>query len=371
MRILILGLFVRIIIAFLNSYYGPTLGAEGDALGFHFLATAIATDKFTGIVVENEVGWVYAYALAIFYKIAEPSLFLGCLLSCIAWLLSGILVDKILSALSVDQISRNRALIIYTFLPSAVLFTPITLREVYQLLFINLAIYSMIKIAINKNFLYWASLIFACYCMGALHLGLSAYAIILIGTVWYLISIQGNKRFPYAKFLVLAPIVISGVYLGISQYMDIVKYDFSEGIAQAVANYRSGHNEARAMYSFQPELNSFLDLLVYIPIAVFQYFLEPFPWNISTLFDLALFFENLIRFSLIIIVMKNILTVSREYRTLGLVLFLLFLVLETLWALGTVNWGSAARHHIPGLGLLVISAFYVISHNSRTNPSAK
>ena len=200
MRILILGLFLRIIIAFLNSYYGPTLGAEGDALGFHFLATSIATDNGV-MVIENEVGWVYAYALATFYKIAEPSLFLGCLLSCIAWLLSGILVDKTLSALSVDQISRNRALIIYTFLPSAVLFTPITLREVYQLLFINLAIYSMIKIAINKNFLYWASLIFACYCMGALHLGLSAYAIILIGAVLYLISIRGNKRFPYAKVL--------------------------------------------------------------------------------------------------------------------------------------------------------------------------
>ena len=111
--------------------------------------------------------------------------------------------------------------------------------------------------------------------MGALHLGLIAYAIILIGTVWYLISIRGNKR-SLTKILVLAPIVISGVYLGISEYMDIVKYDFSGGIAQAVANYRSGHNEARAMYSFQPELNSFLDLLVYIPIAFCNTFWSPF-----------------------------------------------------------------------------------------------
>ena len=150
----------------------------------------------------------------------------------------------------------------------------------------------MIKIAINKNFLYWASLIFACYCMGALHLGLIAYGIILIGAVLYLISIRGNKRFPYEKFLVLAPIVILGVYFGISEYMDVVKYDFSGGIAQAVGNYRSGHNESRAMYSFQPELNSFPDLLAYIPIAILQYFLEPFPWNVTTLFDLALFFER-------------------------------------------------------------------------------
>jgi hypothetical protein len=365
MRILIFGLFARLVIAFINSYFGPTLGAEGDALIFHFLATSIATDQFTGIVNENEVGWVYSYILAIFYKFAGPSLFLGCLLSCIAWLLSGILVDKTLSALKVDLILRNRALIIYAFLPSAMLFTPITLREVYQLFFINLAIFSIIKIAINKNFLYWLSLIMACIGMGALHLGLSAYAIILLGSALYLISVRGSKAFPYKKFLILAPAVSAGLYLGLIEYMDLVKYDFSEGIAQAVANYRGGHNEARAMYSFQPELNSIPDLIAYVPIAIFQYFLEPFPWNISSLFDLALFFENIARFLLIIIIVKNLYNLHISHRAIGIFLFALFIILETLWALGTVNWGSAARHHIPGLGLLVISCFYVVSHSNR------
>jgi hypothetical protein len=148
--------------------------------------------------------------------------------------------------------------------------------------------------------------------------------------------------------------------------MDSVDYDFSEGIARAVAEYRSGHNETRAMYAEPPELNSFLDLLLFIPIAIFQYFLEPFPWHISTLFDIALFFENLFRLILIIVIIKNIFMLTGQIRIIGVFLFILFLILETMWALGTVNWGSAARHHIPGLGLLVISTFYILAYKNRT-----
>jgi hypothetical protein len=368
MRILIFGLLIRVIIAFINSYFGPTLGAEGDALGFHDLATSIATDKFTGAFDETKsaVGWEYASFLAMFYGFAEPSLFLGCLLSCIAWLISGILVDKTLSVLSVDSISRKRALIIYAFLPSGLLFTSVTLREVYQLLFINLAIFSIIKIALNKNFLYWIALVLACFVMSSLHLGLSAYALILIGAAFFLISLRSARGFPFMKFLIFTPIIFIGIYFGLSAYMDSVDYDFSEGIARAVAEYRSGHNETRAMYAEPPELNSFLDLLLFIPIAIFQYFLEPFPWHISTLFDIALFFENLFRLILIIVIIKNIFMLTGQIRIIGVFLFILFLILETMWALGTVNWGSAARHHIPGLGLLVISTFYILAYKNRT-----
>ena len=39
MRIILFGLIVRIGVAIWNSFYGPSLGAEGDALTFHLLST--------------------------------------------------------------------------------------------------------------------------------------------------------------------------------------------------------------------------------------------------------------------------------------------------------------------------------------------
>ena len=59
--------------------------------------------------------------------------------------------------------------------------------------------------------------------------------------------------------------------------------------------------------------------------------------------------------------LTKISTLQANERKLALFLFAMFFTLEIMWALGTVNWGSAARHHIPAIGLLVISAFYVIS----------
>jgi hypothetical protein len=37
--------------------------------------------------------------------------------------------------------------------------------------------------------------------------------------------------------------------------------------------------------------------------------------------------------------------------------FINYFILELIWSMGTVNWGTALRHHIPSFGLLVIAAF--------------
>ena len=33
--------------------------------------------------------------------------------------------------------------------------------------------------------------------------------------------------------------------------------------------------------------------------------------------------------------------------------------IETMWSVGTVNWGTASRHHVVSYGLLAIVAFYI------------
>jgi hypothetical protein len=38
-------------------------------------------------------------------------------------------------------------------------------------------------------------------------------------------------------------------------------------------------------------------------------------------------------------------------------IFLSYLVMETIWSLGTSNWGTASRHHLPSLGLLLVASF--------------
>lgn len=36
----------------------------------------------------------------------------------------------------------------------------------------------------------------------------------------------------------------------------------------------------------------------------------------------------------------------------------MYLFLELIWSFGTVNWGTALRHHIPSIGLLIVCALH-------------
>ena len=143
---------------------------------------------------------------------------------------------------------------------------------------------------------------------------------------------------------------VAGNYL----FVELVPFDFSDGIAAAVQGYQAGHNEARAMYTLKPEIDGLFGLLLFMPVSLGQYMLEPMPWKIETLLDMALFIENIFRLLLIFIAIRSIFKVNKEIKPALIFLVLMFFALELMWALGTVNWGSAVRHHIPGMGLLII-----------------
>ena len=367
MRIIFLGLFIRIGVALWNTFSGPTLGAEGDALTFHILAVAYSED----LVWEKfRYGWIYSFALGVIYFLTTDSLLIGCLLSCFVWFISAIIFDKSLSLLKVEPIYRNTALLLYVLLPSSILFTSVTLREVYELLFVTLGVYSALRIYLNNDLRYWFLLIFSIGGMGIFHVGLVAYGLFFLVLVFYF---QTNRR----KGISLESLLFYLPFIGLITYYSIISYvslsdtggtriEFDQGLAAAVQTYQFGHNEARAMYTYKPEVDGFLGLILFIPVSLFQYLFEPMPWRASTLFDFALLSENILRGFLIYLAVSNFIRLEGFEKKLSLLLILSYFAQELLWAMGTVNWGSAARHHIPSLGVLIVAAFL---HSSNIHPS--
>ena len=81
------------------------------------------------------------------------------------------------------------------------------------------------------------------------------------------------------------------------------------------------------------------------------------PWRVSKYLDVVLLCENIIR-GFLILMAFNILIFQKGWkRSSWLFVFLTYFFIESLWAMGTVNWGTAARHHVPSIGLLLIIAF--------------
>jgi len=324
---------------------------------------------FDGFFILSQI---YPYILGLFYFITTDSLFLGSALSALGWLASAFILLRIMRILSFDLSNQWRVMLIYALIPSSLMYTSITLREPFQLLFINLSLYAALKIYFHRSNAHWLVLFLAAVGMGALHGALLATAIFIIAGTFFLLTSRNRKGVSFTKFVLVSPIVILCLFYGFSLFMSLTSYGdrIGDGLSTAVQIYQEGTMalEQRASYRTDIEINGLGGLILSLPAFLFQYLFEPMPWKISSIVDLVALLENMLRFWLVWNALKYLvgsylnkpMFVARDFFGNGRFIFFIFLsylVMETLWSLGTTNWGTASRHHVPSLGLLVVMGF--------------
>ena len=135
-----LGFFLRLANSFFNGFVGPSFGASDDAFGFHLAAVDLSQNLVCNVFAVS--GHAYAYILGMFYFITTDSLFLGSALSALGWLASAFILLRIMRILSFDMSNQWRVMLIYALIPSSLIYTSVTLREPFQLLFVTLAFYA-------------------------------------------------------------------------------------------------------------------------------------------------------------------------------------------------------------------------------------
>ena len=73
--------------------------------------------------------------------------------------------------------------------------------------------------------------------------------------------------------------------------------------------------------------------------------------------DAVVMLEGILRFYLLWRVCKNFKNRSFNTDLSWIFILLIFLLNEFIWSLGTINWGTAMRHHVPVFFCLLIVAF--------------
>ena len=184
------GFFLRLFIAFLNGFVGPTFGASADSLGFHLMAVEYSQTLSIDVFVLTQI---YTYFLTIIYFITTDSLFLGCALSALGWLASAFILLRIMRILSFKMSIQWKVMLIYALIPTSLMYTGITLREPFQLLFINLAFYAALKIYFHRSNAHWPVLLLAVVGMGAMHGALIVSGIFIIVGTLFLITSRNRK----------------------------------------------------------------------------------------------------------------------------------------------------------------------------------
>jgi hypothetical protein len=367
-----LGFFLRLGIAFFNGFVGPTYGSSDDALGFHLLAADFSQNLVIDVFV---ITHIYAYILGIFYFITTDSLFLGSALSALGWLASAFILLRIMRILSFKMSDQWRVMLIYILIPTSLMYTSVTLREPFQLLFINLALYAALKIYFHRSNAHWLVLFIAVVGMGSLHGALLAFGIFIIAGTLFLLTSRNRKGISFTKFILVTPIVILCLFYGFELFMSLTSYGerLDDGLGVAVQVYQEGTlsdaYDARANYRTEViETNGLGGFILSLPYFLIQYLFEPMPWKISSIIDVVALLENMLRLWLIWNTLKYLVGTYLNKpmfvahnafgnRRFYLFIFLSYLLIESLWSLGTSNWGTATRHHVPSLGLLLIVGF--------------
>lgn len=353
------GFILRIVLAIYNSYWGPIPGAEFDAQTFfnqavdisknlHFKHFAIGPNSYLNIL-----GFVFHFTI--------PSLLLASLFSCFAWLWSSHIVLKILQLIGASSKMKLKASILYALYPSSVLYTSITLREPFQLLFFTLSIYFALKIYYGRDNFNFFNLLITVSCMGILHGAMLITGImILIGSL-ILYLIREHTTLPYHKLLLFSLFAIP-ILIFLSPFISQISYDLSNGIIKAAETYQINlikDAEGRTNYKLMDDLTNNSGLFQFMFYGFFQYLFAPLPWQISHYLDIIIMFEGFMRFYLLWLTYKNFKNRSGRKNFGWIFIFFIFLLNEFIWSLGSVNWGTAMRHHVPAFFCLLITAFSV------------
>ena len=354
--VIIIGFLLRIFVAVWNGFFGPSPGADLDAIGLHGFASNVAQ---TGILDEFTIGYIpYTNLLGLIYNFTTSHIFIGSIFSCLAWLTSAHILYKIFIIFGTNKNQTRVALLLYSLIPSTVLFTAITIREPYQLLFVNIAIYSIARIILNSKSLYYILLFFSIFCFGVLHGALLAFGILLASGVLITHKLENKNTIFSAGFIFTSIIIVSILWLGLSIFSNLA-YNIDSGLDSSIQAYQQAllGVDARTNYKSEIPILSLSDLIFFIPAGLFQYLFEPLPWRVSTTSDVILFFENILRFFLIWKAFKLPYIEDLKKRRFSKFMLISYFLIEVIWSVGTINWGTSVRHHLPAYGFLLLAAF--------------
>lgn len=338
MLIIQLGLFIRLLsILIIHLFFSNFI--EDDATRYFEDAQNIVNGNF-GIYMETFNIFIVYFFSFFLYVSPFKSIFILQAVNILTWYFSAVFLFKSLKILNIKKNVIFCALILYSFLPSSIAITSVPLKESLMLFATNLLIMSYLYLIIKKNKNY----IFLFLISNLLFILIHKVFFLFFFTIYaclFLTTCGKNKTSFF--IIVLFYIAIFYIYL-------------LGPVIESVNTILLGQYISRASYFENVQIaNNIFSFLKFYFLAYVNYNFQPLILSITTLADLIVFIENIVRVALIFIAVKTLLKNFRHnFFSNYLFLFILFFAFEIIWALGTQNWGTAIRHHLPSIGLLLI-----------------
>jgi hypothetical protein len=336
-------------VVFLNVYIP-------DASTFHWHGVHLAAlPEPEWFPAASNGGVIYVHSLGLLYRAFGASLFFGGELSVLAFVLSCVVLVKLVEYLDLRRFCVG-IILLFGLLPSAVIFRSVTLRESWQALFFLLSVYWAIRLWKRPGILNISFLLMSVLCMSMLHYGLAKYAVylVIISLYW---GIIGRKKyvswarhlsFLFAGLLIVCVIISSqkmGLFMTLGEAVEA-----GAEMRQTLLKYTG----VRTNFSIILDTSSVLGIVTTTPMVFVEYMFAPFPWQVENVKDIWALLESILRFLLLFFAISSWRRSSGEVRRCYSFLLITVLGMELVWALGTASWGTAVRHHVPGYSVIVL-----------------
>ena len=363
MQIIFLGFIFRLLVGIYIVLFEGAGTLTYDSFRFHEEAI-----EFNSYLIEKEnysqLSYTYknhfSVLIGFLYNVLDHQNFLfSNLLSAFVWFFSAIIFFKILNKISYDKKLINFLIFLYTFIfPTSIVYTSLLLTEVYILFLFNLLVLCIINFSTGEkniiiNIIFLMLTIFLIY---LIHRANILFLILLFSSLSFLFFI---KKFDLKKIQVFSILII---FIILFQYFGLLEKFFLE-----IKEYLSGHfyetSYERANYFTIEDIRSlnytFTNFVFLVLKNLLNYLFQPLIYKVSSLKDLILVTENILRVVLIFMILKKII-LDFENKKIFIILSLIYFIMEFIYAQATVNWGTASRHHVPTLGVMMLAAYFPV-----------
>lgn len=294
--------------------------------------------------------------LAFWYYVFGPSLFLGNQLAILFYLLALHKLKELFK--SWGDISPLLFLFSIIF-PSSFLFSTSTLREPFELFFIVLAFFYFSRFLSDPRLFIFLAGLSAGVISGLFHAGtMISYTGVIPLMFLLLPSASFQRKALFALLLVAVLLVLfkcaPRIGLGAPQFI------FMENRIEAINRYREWKLQvvpsARTHYGLVLDNSSPQGFMLSFGSIYGHYLFSPFPWKLGKPADLIPCLEALFRLAILFLAIFRCLKSSPE-KSLRRFFLLSYFCMTCVWALGTVNFGTAIRHHFLTNWLLLFALF--------------
>jgi hypothetical protein len=350
---------------------GLISGPASDANWFHEWAMTRAREDGLAGLTFRAGGEFYERLLGAAYHVLGASPFLAAELSVFAFSASMLAFMGIVRELDIRRY-RPGLLALYALPFSVLFFTSTIIREAYQVLGFVLAAFLALRFRRTGSPVAIALASVSALFMGLLHDALIIFAalFLLLAIIWP-IGRQGNRAQRVVRYVVryavLVVFIVGGVQL-VSRGVGSMALGalVSRKALEYAAEYREGglRIEARTTYGVRLNTSSPRALAMSVVPVFVYYMFAPFPWQVRAPVDVLGGSEALLRFLLLALALREWWRARGPDRRTREFLLISYFILAGMWALGTINYGTAFRHHVTTNWLLVLLGGPALLHST-------